>query len=54
MLATLRFLQNVEKVIGTQSSADLYHLSAMVLGEHCRQRLSLELAQGQAHLVLEV
>eukprot|EP01051_Picozoa_sp_SAG22_P002887 SAG22_NODE_134_length_18372_cov_33.054944_7_plen_78_part_00 len=43
----------VGRVATTQSSADLYHWSAMVWGEHWRQRLSLGLARGQAGLVLE-
>ncbi len=43
----------MEKVAGAMSSADLYHWSAMVWGEHWRQRLSLELVWGQADLVLE-
>ena len=36
-----------------QSSADLYHWSAMEFGEHWLQRLSLVLARGQGDLVLE-
>ena len=51
--ATLQFLQEIETVASQQSSADLYHWSAMMWGEHWRQRLSLELARGQASLVLE-
>ena len=43
----------MERVAGEQSSADLYHWSAMMWGEHWRQRLSLTLARGQADLVLE-
>ena len=50
--STLGFLQEVEKVASAQSSADLYHWSAMMWGEHWRQRLSLGLARGQADLVL--
>ena len=50
--ATLRFLQDVEKVAGEQSSADLYHWSAMMWGEHWRRQLSLELARGQVDMVL--
>ena len=45
--ATLRFLQDVEQVAGAQASADLYHWSAMMWGEHWRQRLSLGLARGR-------
>eukprot|EP01051_Picozoa_sp_SAG22_P019401 SAG22_NODE_3566_length_1633_cov_1.734416_1_plen_115_part_00 len=51
--ATLDFLAMVGKVASSQSSADLYHWSAMVWGEHWRQRLSLGLARGQASLALE-
>ena len=50
--STLNFLAEVEKKAGAQSSADLYHWSAMVWGEHWRQRLGMGLAQGQARLVL--
>ena len=38
--ATLDFLREVEEVAGDQSSADLYHWSAMEFGEHWLQRLS--------------
>ena len=51
--ATLDFLREVEEVAGDQSSADLYHWSAMEFGEHWLQRLSLVLARGQGDLVLE-
>ena len=51
--ATLDFLREVVEVAGDQSSADLYHWSAMEFGEHWLQRLSLVLARGQADLVLE-
>ena len=44
----------MEKVAGAQSSADLYHWSAMMWGKHWRQRLSLGLAMGQSDLVLMV
>ena len=52
--ATRDFLREVARVAGAQASADLYHWSAMVWGEHChwQQRLSLVLARGQASLVL--
>jgi len=50
--ATLDFLQELVETAGEQSSADLYHWSAMVFGEHWGQRLSLVLARGQADLVL--
>jgi len=46
------FLQELVETAGEQSSADLYHWSAMVFGEHWGQRLSLVLARGQADLVL--
>ena len=42
----------VETAAHAGASADLYHWSAMVWGEHWRQRLSLALARGQASLVL--
>ena len=45
--------REVEEVAGDQSSADLYHWSAMEFGEHWLQRLSLVLARGQGDLVLE-
>ena len=51
--ATLDFLREVAEVAGDQSSADLYHWSAMEFGEHWLQRLSLVLARGQGDLVLE-
>ena len=38
--ATLDFLREVEEVAGDQSSADLYHWSAMEFGEHWLQRLT--------------
>ena len=44
--------EDVEKVAGEQSSADLYHWSTMMWGEHWRQQLSLELARGQVDLML--
>ena len=50
--ATRDFLREVARVAGAQASADLYHWSAMVWGEHWQQRLSLVLARGQASLVL--
>jgi hypothetical protein len=50
--ATRDFLWEVARVAGAHASADLYHLSAMVWGEHWQQRLSLVLARGQASLVL--
>jgi hypothetical protein len=49
--ATKDFLREVGRVAGAQTSADLYHLSAMVWGEHRLQHLSLVLARGQASLV---
>ena len=51
--ACLDFLREVVEVASDQSSADLYHWSAMEFGEHWLQRLSLVLARGQADLVLE-
>ena len=51
--ATLDFLKEVDEVAGDQSSADLFHWSAMEFGEHWLQRLSLVLARGQGDLVLE-
>ena len=51
--ATRDFLREVARVAGAQASADLYHWSAMVWGEHWQQRLSLVLARGQASLVLD-
>ena len=53
MYIYLDFLREVEEVAGDQSSADLYHWSAMEFGEHWLQRLSLVLARGQGDLVLE-
>ena len=50
--ATRDFVREVARVAGAQASADLYHWSAMVWGEHWQQRLSLVLARGQASLVL--
>jgi hypothetical protein len=42
----------VVEVADAASSADLYHWSAMVWGEHWEQRLGVKLAQGEASLVL--
>eukprot|EP01050_Picozoa_sp_SAG11_P012113 SAG11_NODE_1327_length_5194_cov_9.461237_2_plen_135_part_00 len=50
--STLDFLEMVARTARAGASADLYHWSAMVWGEHWRQRLSLALARGQASLVL--
>ena len=50
--ATRDFLREVARVAGAQASADLYHWSAMVWGEHWEQRLGVKLAQGEASLVL--
>jgi hypothetical protein len=49
---TMDFLREVARVAGAEASTDLYHWSAMVWGEHWQQRLSFELARGQASLVL--
>ena len=49
---TRTFLREVVEVADAASSADLYHWSAMVWGEHWEQRLGVKLAQGEASLVL--
>ena len=42
---TRTFLREVVEVADAASSADLYHWSAMVWGEHWEQRLGVKLAQ---------
>ena len=50
--ATRDFVREVARVAGAHASADLYHWSVVVWGEHWQQRLRLVLARGQASLVL--
>jgi hypothetical protein len=47
---TRTFLREVAE--DAASSSNLYHWCAMVWGEHWEQRLGVELAQGEASLVL--
>ena len=48
------FSREVMRVVDQSKSADLYHWSAYVFGEHWQQRLAMVLARGQASLVLGV
>ncbi len=50
---TRAFLRELVEIADGASSADLYHWSAMVWGEHWEQRLGVKLMQGEASLVLD-
>jgi hypothetical protein len=51
---TRTFLRELAEVADVASSSDLYHLCAMVWGEHWEHPLGVKLAQGEASLVLDM